>query len=246
MPSKIPSTVQEPTDAELVCRVQRTNDQDAFKQLLQRHETALKGAAFRIVGNVPDAKDAVQEALMKVYEHRSQYRPGDQPFRSYLMKAVINESLQLLRRRKRRHWVPLETGEERASSSASLERTLEVATILEAGLARVSDQQAEAIMAHDLAGKTLDEMAEELGTPQTTLEARRSKGLASLRRWIARGSPRLARSARKGRTLLMRWWAHRAPAVGSATKMAGEDAGQGAGQDAGQNEKDDEGGRDDE
>jgi hypothetical protein len=36
MPSKIPSTVQEPTDAELVCRVQRKNDHDAFEELLQR------------------------------------------------------------------------------------------------------------------------------------------------------------------------------------------------------------------
>jgi RNA polymerase sigma-70 factor, ECF subfamily len=56
--------------------------------------------ARRILGDV-DAPDAAQDALLRAYHHRDQFR-GDSRYRSWLFKIATSVSLSYLRRRRRR------------------------------------------------------------------------------------------------------------------------------------------------
>lgn len=55
--------------------------------------------AFQMLQDKADAEDAVQQALMQTWEKRGRIR--EETLRAYLCRAVLNESRNLLRKRKR-------------------------------------------------------------------------------------------------------------------------------------------------
>jgi len=54
--------------------------------------------AFRFLGNVPDAEDAVQDALLSAYKHLGQFR-GQAQLSTWLTTIVTNAARMQLRRR---------------------------------------------------------------------------------------------------------------------------------------------------
>ena len=63
-------------------------------------ERSLYRVAMSYTGNVSDAADAVQEALLRAWNRRDTLR-DERYFDTWLMRVVINESKTLLRRRRR-------------------------------------------------------------------------------------------------------------------------------------------------
>ena len=74
-------------------------DEAVFIALCEGHMAALYRMAVSILRSPPDAEDAVQQALLKAWSARRKASPGLE--KAWLMRIVINESLTLLRRRKR-------------------------------------------------------------------------------------------------------------------------------------------------
>ena len=74
-------------------------DEAVFIALCERHMAALYRMAVSILRSPADAEDAVQQTLLNAWRARSRAKPGLE--RAWLMRIVINESLTLLRRRKR-------------------------------------------------------------------------------------------------------------------------------------------------
>ena len=74
-------------------------DEAVFIALCEQHMAALYRMAVSILRSPPDAEDAVQQALLNAWRARHRAKPGLE--RAWLMRIVINESLTLLRRRKR-------------------------------------------------------------------------------------------------------------------------------------------------
>lgn len=72
--------------------------------------------ARRIVGD-NDAPDVAQDALLRAYHHRDQFR-GDSRYRSWLFKIATSVSLSYLRRQRRRINLA-ETNEEEAETLAT-------------------------------------------------------------------------------------------------------------------------------
>jgi DNA-directed RNA polymerase specialized sigma24 family protein len=72
--------------------------------------------ARRIVGD-NDAPDVAQDALLRAYHHRDQFR-GDSRYRSWLFKIATSVSLSYLRRQRRRITLA-ETNEEEAETLAA-------------------------------------------------------------------------------------------------------------------------------
>src|SRR5260370_39513598 len=58
--------------------------------------------AFRFLGNVPDAEDAVQNALLSAYKHLGQFR-GQAQLSTWLTTIVTNAARMQLRRRRERY-----------------------------------------------------------------------------------------------------------------------------------------------
>lgn len=66
-------------------------DKQTFSEAVQRMERSLYRVAMSYTGNVPDAADAVQEALLRAWNRRDTLR-DERYFDTWLMRVVINES----------------------------------------------------------------------------------------------------------------------------------------------------------
>jgi RNA polymerase sigma-70 factor, ECF subfamily len=76
-------------------------DAAAFSALSERHRSELQVHAYRMLGSLEDAQDAVQEALLRAWRSRATY-DGRSTFRAWLYRITTNACLRILERRPRR------------------------------------------------------------------------------------------------------------------------------------------------
>ncbi len=142
----------------------------------------MANVARRIVDD-SDAPDVVQEIFTKLFSRPNLYKPGN--FKAFLRRTVINESLQLLR--KRRVVTPLDEAEAIPSSAPSQEYIVILERDLRSALGRLRPEQLEVIIGHDIEGYGFDELAEQLNTAASTLRRRHAEALAVLGAYFRRG-----------------------------------------------------------
>jgi RNA polymerase sigma-70 factor (ECF subfamily) len=92
-------------DRPLVHRA-RQGDFAAFESLLGRYERRIYSLARRIVGQVQDAEEVVQQTFLSVIEHLKDFRE-EALFSTWLTRIATNHALALLRKRARQRAVPL-------------------------------------------------------------------------------------------------------------------------------------------
>jgi RNA polymerase sigma-70 factor (ECF subfamily) len=152
--------------------------------------------AFRYLGNVPDAEDAVQDALVSAYKHLAQFR-GQAQMSTWLSAIVTNAALMQLRRRRDIH-ISLDqqhgeeglalserlpdskpTPEEACFASDAHSRILKVINQLSPTLRRT-------FRLRDIDGLTTKETACLLGVPEGTVKAQVARARAKLVRIMRR------------------------------------------------------------
>ena len=74
-------------------------DTAAFAGLVERYERVLFSVALRMLGNTEDARDATQDAFVKVFQRLGDYRP-EHRFFSWIYRILTNECLNTLRARR--------------------------------------------------------------------------------------------------------------------------------------------------
>lgn len=99
-------------DATLI-RACQTDDQEAFCQLVQRHQATAFRFAFRLAAETPEAEDLCQKAFLKVWNYRLKIQP-DSKFTTLLYTIIshlwIDHSRSLKRRFLGRNVVELQDG----------------------------------------------------------------------------------------------------------------------------------------
>ena len=85
------------TDAELVERVLR-KDETAVRALVQRYNRRLYRVARGVVADDGEAEDVLQEAYLRAFSALAEFR-GDSSLSTWLIRIVLNEAFQRLRRR---------------------------------------------------------------------------------------------------------------------------------------------------
>lgn len=90
----------EATDDQLV-EAAKAGDQQAFSKLCERHSASVRRRLFRILGNLEDADDTLQESLAKAYIRLHQFRQ-EAKFSTWLVRIAINSALMHLRKRRSR------------------------------------------------------------------------------------------------------------------------------------------------
>jgi RNA polymerase sigma-70 factor, ECF subfamily len=110
--------------------VQRTlsGDREAFGRLVEVYQNVVFNLALRMVGNQEDARDVTQTAFVKAYSKLATFDRRNRFF-SWLYRIGINESLNLLGRRRSREELDdgLEAtgpGPERAAEAAEEEQLM--------------------------------------------------------------------------------------------------------------------------
>lgn len=109
------------SDALLAQRV-RDGDAAAFDRLVDRHMRAAFAVAWRVLGQREDAEDAVQEAFLSALQHIDSF-DASREFRPWLLRIVLNQSLNARKYRERRRMdtIPEHTPAAGASPAAAVE-----------------------------------------------------------------------------------------------------------------------------
>ena len=108
-------------ETELIRAVQQ-GDQSAFEALVRSYDQSVLGLAMNLLRSPEDARDAYQEAFLRVYKNIHSFR-FDCSFYTWLYRIVTNVCLDHLRKRKIRREEPatVETGDGAVDRTYSME-----------------------------------------------------------------------------------------------------------------------------
>ncbi len=73
-------------------------DSQAFAELVHRHQQAIFNVAYRLLGNVQDAEDAVQETFLRVYRFFGRF-DVNRPFAPWVKRIAVNVCLNRMTNR---------------------------------------------------------------------------------------------------------------------------------------------------
>lgn len=161
----------------------RAGDTAAFGELVRRHQQAALRLAAVICGSTDDARDIVQDAMVKAHRSLATHR-GDGAIRSWLLRVVANEAKNHVRakvrrlRRDDRH-AGLEVRVTAGADEPALDRIDHSA--LAAALGRLRRDDRAVLACRFVAGLTEAETAHVLGLPVGTVKSRTSRALDRLR-----------------------------------------------------------------
>lgn len=165
---------------EAVARV-RSGDTAAFQQIVDGTSARLVRLAARMVGNVVDAEDVVQEAYVKAYRALSTGEfDGRANVSTWLYRIVTNQAIDAMRGRARRPKAT-DTADETMSDLASAEQKLALAELSDWMSDLPPDQRA-ALVLKAVEGLTSPEIAEVLQCSEGAVEQRLVRARAALRK----------------------------------------------------------------
>lgn len=89
------------TDNALVERFrQHEADRDrVFAILMRRHYGRLYRLVYSVLGHTEEAADALQEIMLKIYQHLADFRAQEAQFGTWAYRVALNHARDLLRRR---------------------------------------------------------------------------------------------------------------------------------------------------
>jgi RNA polymerase sigma-70 factor (ECF subfamily) len=181
-----------PSDEDLLHRF-AAGERTALDELFRRYRQPAYRVAYRLLGNEPDALDAVQEGFVKALTHLHGFQ-GRSSFKTWLLRVVSNAALDLGRQRGRREALSLDAGPAGEAtdsrlltadeSGQGLERA-DLRTLLDQALATLSDTQRQTFVLYADAGLSYREVAEVMGTSIGTVMSRLYYARQKLRAFLS-------------------------------------------------------------
>jgi RNA polymerase sigma-70 factor, ECF subfamily len=187
------ATLMLTNDVRLV-RAARNGDQDAFASLVRKHKQPAYLLALKLIHDPEDAREVVQESLLKAYLHLDQFQ-GDSRFSTWLGRITLNEALMRIRRRPVREEIPLDegaTGTQATPLSAKLRddtpdperafRQAEFRWIIRGAIAKLTPPYRQVFVLRHLEDCSTRETAEILGLTVTAVKTRLRRARVELHR----------------------------------------------------------------
>lgn len=165
-------------------RLARGGDIAAFEQLVRLHERQVLRVAQRLLGHREDARDAAQEAFLRVFRFLSSYDERRE-FGGWLHRIVVNACHDLRRRLRHRAFQrPIEelpaAVEAQPGDQESLAERGQARRLLERALLALTDREREAVVLRDVEGLGTDEVARALGCSEGTVRSHLARGRLKL------------------------------------------------------------------
>jgi len=187
-------------DAELIERCQQ-DDEQAFRELVERYRTRVASIAYQVLGNYEDARDVAQEVFIKLFRGIKSFDPNKKFF-TWLYRMTVNAAIDLLRSKKRRsHEYSLDDnpdkylnipGPDYDSVTLDFERQ-ELRELFIRLADKLNPKQKIAFTLCDLQGFTADEVAEIMNVPKVTLRWYLHEARKRIRKAIAKEHPEYIR-----------------------------------------------------
>lgn len=161
----------EQDDAELVAASQ-AGDQDAFAQLVQRHQRRVFNLVFRMLQQYEEANEITQETFLAAWQGLSTFR-GDSRFSTWLYRIAYNCCLKQLEQRKRDKALQLAMQTEQVSAHEQINNELEAhdcQSLVREHLSMLPAKYRIVLVLRHLQDMTYEEMAEILTMPIGTIK----------------------------------------------------------------------------
>ena len=177
---------------EVLIAAAKASDGRAFEELSGRHVRLIRKTVYRIVRNLEDTEDVMQDSLLKAYRGLPEFKASCK-FSTWITRIAINSALMLLRKRKARPEVSLirsdaadQTGQtwDIADSSTNIERglaTQEARNLLSHAIEGLRPIYRSVLEQYHLQEKSMREAADTLGISIPAAKSRLSRARRTLR-----------------------------------------------------------------
>lgn len=182
-PGKGPNMVDDSTDpwSNLILRIGRERDRNAFAELFRHFAPRIKGFALRQSRDPALADELVQETMLAVWRSARTYDPARASAATWIFTICRNKRIDLFRRRNRpepdlppEEWVVEPTQYLHTEAGADFRRTRRL-------IKELPEEQARVLAMSFLEEKSHGEIATETGLPLGTVKSRIRLALTSLR-----------------------------------------------------------------
>jgi RNA polymerase sigma-70 factor, ECF subfamily len=174
-------------------------DREAFRSVVDRHSRSILNLAYRMTGNAADAEELTQETFLQAYARLSEFRLGSR-FHPWIYTIALNLCRSHLRRRRLTVWQrPAASAEsdhparEPRGGDPDPEQALlgrEAERRLRDAVQALPPKYREVFVLRQAQGLTYGEIAELLGLPLGTVEARLFRARRRLLESLQAGSLR--------------------------------------------------------
>ncbi len=171
---------------------------DHFERLMKAHERRVFQTAWRLLGDRADAQDAAQEVFLRLFRYRDRF-DDRRPLEPWLYRVTVNVCRDLGRRRNVRRAVSLDELEETRPlvsedpDPGAAAQVTEERRIVEQALATLAEKERTALVLRDVQGLSTAEVAEVLGSSQTTVRSQICRARLKIKKYRDRA---LGRSLR--------------------------------------------------
>jgi RNA polymerase sigma-70 factor (ECF subfamily) len=161
-----------------------------LEEAFARHQSELLGTLYYLVGNLEDARDALQEAFIKCWRHQEEV-PRIDNLKAWIFRVALNTGRDIRETawRRKRQGLP----EDESSLASKQDGPAEVVehderlARLRAALQGLRPEEQEVFLLRQNGDLTYEQIAEALGVPTGTVKTRMRLALARLREVLAEG-----------------------------------------------------------
>src|SRR3954447_14820775 len=158
-----------------------------WEEVARTYGRFLYTVAYRLTGNADDARDVVQETLLRVRTGLRTYRPGS--MEGWLSRIATNVFLDEVRRRARRPTIALPDEPDLVlPGTAAADDALAAASIsgdIQEAITGLPEDFRAAVVLSDVVGLSYAEIGEALDVPISTVRSRIHRGRSLLRASLA-------------------------------------------------------------
>jgi RNA polymerase sigma-70 factor (ECF subfamily) len=171
----------------------RLGDRHEFAHLVEAYSGPLYRLALKMLGNAPDAEDALQNTFIKAFQHVNTFE-GRSSLSTWLYRIASNEALMLLRKRRpETAFSDLSSQDEDDQNLDPVQFTdwcclpeeeflsAEARTALDRAVERLPETLRIVFVLRDIEGLSIQETSQVLGLSETAVKTRLLRGRLRLR-----------------------------------------------------------------
>lgn len=171
------------TDADLIAET-RNGSHQAFRELVRRYEGTVAATVIGMLGPGSEAEDAGQDVMIRFYQSLDRFE-GKSSLKTYITRIAVNQSIDVIRRRKRNRWRLWSSREDEPGIDVYADprdrgREAENRRAVHQALQALPEEFRAVAVLRMMQGYSTQETADLLGVPLGTVLSRLSRAKAQL------------------------------------------------------------------